>query len=63
MLVSIGIPGDAGQFCKRPGRMKSNGETDLLALMPLQPVANVATRARASAWLVARGEGEGASGM
>ena len=48
-LVSSASTGDPGESCMRPGRRKSIGETDLLALMPLQPVANVAISARASA--------------
>jgi hypothetical protein len=62
-LVWIGITGDAGQFCMRPGKMKSKGEMDLLALMPLQPVVNAAISAKASAWPVAKGEGRVTSGM
>jgi hypothetical protein len=41
--------------------MKSKGEMDLLALMPLQPVAPAAISAKASAWPVASRQGRGAS--
>jgi hypothetical protein len=42
VLVWVGINGDGGLFCMSPGRKKSNGEMDLLALMPLQPAITMA---------------------
>ena len=34
----MGLTGAAGTLCMRPGKIKSNGEIDLDALMPLQPL-------------------------
>ena len=44
MIVSE-IAGVAGTFCMRPGRMKSSGEIDLDALIPLQPLPTKAINA------------------
>jgi len=38
VLVASGISGAGTSFLMSPGKRKSSGETDLLALMPLQPV-------------------------
>lgn len=44
-FVAPGISGVEGVFCISPGKIKSKGEIDLLALMPLQPLPTMARSA------------------
>jgi len=48
VLVASGSTGDGESFLMSPGKRKSSGEMDLLAVNPLQPVIRVRTWVRTS---------------